>query len=133
MYLKFPFEHKSIQNCSFKNDTADINTNADTTRDCFFGLGIFLSLRNFRVISNENPIQASTGMIAVLPKGPYLTGQRLGYQGAGMSGTSQDSVSCLPTVASPDGHERQSSKTPHLILHPQRENPEIFLHSSGSG
>lgn len=72
-------------------------------------------------------------MIAVLPKGPYITGERLGYQIAGMSGTSQDSVSCLPTVASPDGHERQSSKTPHLILHPQRENPEMFLHSSGSG
>lgn len=72
-------------------------------------------------------------MIAVLPKGPYITGERLGDQAAGMSGTSQDSAFCLPTVASPDGRERQSSKTPHWILHPQRENPEMFSDSSGSG
>lgn len=106
---------------------------ASTPRDCSFGLDIFLSFWNFRFISNENLIQMSTGMVAVLSKCPHITGERLGEQDAGMSGTSQDSASCLLTVASPNGHERQSSKTPHLIMQSQRENPEVLSDSSGSG
>lgn len=69
---------------------------ANTTRDSSLGLDIFLSFGNFRVVRYENPIQKSTGMIAVLPKGPYITGERLGDQAAKCLGLAKTLPSVFP-------------------------------------